>query len=535
MRPSAIGSNARWMIGSVAFVLLIVSVGVAARPVHAAGPPQLVVGQGSIDNTAYYVDWTAADPSRGTASGVINLPGGSVVTVNFAAVFADGSAGTLAFAQTGCGTNYWSPSTPYISAEVPNAPPACDILALRGGVSQIYRVTLSEPIRDPLMAIVSLGQPSVPTTYDFDSPFTIVSQGPGYWGGTSTSLSQLPGDVLRGTEGHGTIRFLGTFSTFSWLVPTPEYWHGFTFGIRTTEALAQPVTVTEGGTATNSGAWSGDNVNLSASVGSVVKNADGTWNWSLATDDGPTQSQTVTITATNADGSTSRSFDLVVNNAPPTATLGNDGPGVTDTPVVVSFGDQSDPSTGDTTAGFHYAFACDGASLDGATYATSGSSSSTECTYATAGTTTVRARIIDKDGGFTEYTTDVEVTLAPPPPPPVTGPGKVTGGGLKVGPGVSGGFNVQRDASGVLKGELQFANATGKFHAAQFGSLTISVDGTKAAFSGTGTDGRVFRAEVEDNGEPGRRDVFRLWINEVLQTGDGVLAGGGNIQIHRGS
>jgi MYXO-CTERM domain-containing protein len=53
-------------------------------------------------------------------------------------------------------------------------------------------VTLSEPIKDPIMAIVSLGSPSVTTSYNFDSPFTIASQGPGYWGGTDTSLVSLP-------------------------------------------------------------------------------------------------------------------------------------------------------------------------------------------------------------------------------------------------------------------------------------------------------------------------------------------------------
>jgi hypothetical protein len=94
------------------------------------------------------------------------------------------------------------------------------------------------------MSIVSLGQPGVPTTYDFNAPFTIVSQGPGFWGGTGSSLTQLPGDILRGTEGHGTIQFIGTFSTFSWTVPTPESWHGFTFGIRTTEAI-EPTHVPE--------------------------------------------------------------------------------------------------------------------------------------------------------------------------------------------------------------------------------------------------------------------------------------------------
>ncbi|MGD9773503.1 PEP-CTERM sorting domain-containing protein [Diaphorobacter sp.] len=185
----------------------------------------------------HYVDWTAANIAGGTASGVITLPDASTVNVGFSATFASGAPGNLYGAQTIGGTNYWNPATPYVSAQVDNAPPTPDILQLSGGQSQIYTVTLSAPIKDPVMAIVSLGQPNVPTTYDFDAPFAIVSQGVGYWGGSGTSLTQLPGDILRGTEGHGTIQFLGTFSSFSWTVPTPETWHGFTFGIRTTEAL----------------------------------------------------------------------------------------------------------------------------------------------------------------------------------------------------------------------------------------------------------------------------------------------------------
>ena len=184
-----------------------------------------------------YVDWTSASVAGGTATGVITLPDSSTVTVNFAAINPNGSPGSLYGAQTSGGTNYWNPSTPYISTQVENALPGTDILQLSGGLNQTYRVTLSESIKDPIMAIVSLGRTSVPTTYDFDSPFAIVSQGGGYFGGGPTALSQEPGNVLLGREGHGTIQFVGTFDTFSWTVPTPEQWHGFTFGIRTTERL----------------------------------------------------------------------------------------------------------------------------------------------------------------------------------------------------------------------------------------------------------------------------------------------------------
>lgn len=197
----------------------------------------LVAAQSASAAVYYYVDWTSANVAGGTASGVITLPDASTVSVNFAATFADGSAGNLYGAQTAAGTNYWIPSGPYISAQVDNAPPGTDLLQLSGGQNQIYTVTLGAAIKDPIMAIISLGAPGTSITYDFDSPFNIVSQGQGFWGGNAASLVQLFGDILQGTEGHGTIQFTGTFSTFSWTAPSPESWHGFTFGIRTTEAL----------------------------------------------------------------------------------------------------------------------------------------------------------------------------------------------------------------------------------------------------------------------------------------------------------
>lgn len=522
----------RGRLGALAALSTVVA-GLVAPPAAAAGAPQLGVGQGSTDNTVYYVDWTSASAGDGTASGVINLPDGSQVDVGFTAVFADGSNGSMAFTQTECGTNYWNPSSPYISPEVPNAPPDCDILALQGGQDQIYRLTLSEPIVDPLMAIVSLGQPNVPTTYDFDSPFTIVSQGPGYWGGTSSSLQQLPDDVLQGTEGHGTIRFLGTFDTFSWTVPSPEYWHGYTFGIRTSEALAEPVTVDEGQLATNSGTWSGDDVSLSASVGNVTKNADGTWDWSLATTDGPTQSQDVTITATNPSGSTSRSFGLEVDNVAPTGTLSNNGPVTAGSPLRASFSNQADASSVDSGS-LRYAFACDGGSLAGATYATASSQSFVDCTYPTAGDVTVRARIIDKDGGFTEYTTTATIKAADPPPAPTNTPGKVTGGGTIRSGSANFGFNAQYKAKATApSGEVNYQDKNAKLNFKSDAITSLVISDTNATLRGTGkVNGTsvTFRIDVDDLGEPGRTDTFNIsWDG---YSNGGVISGG-NIQIHK--
>jgi len=182
------------------------------------------------------------------------------------------------------------------------------------------------------------------------------------------------------------------------------------------------VTVNEGQTASNTGTWSdvnaGNVVTLTASVGTVTKsgtNASGTWTWSFNTTDGPNETQTVTITASDGTASTSTTFGLTVNNVAPTATFPTartlDEGGASS----FAFASPSDPSSADTSAGFHYAFSCTGASLAGATYASSGTTPFISCTFDDGPSTpTVRGRIIDKDNGFTEYATAVTVDNAAP-------------------------------------------------------------------------------------------------------------------------
>ncbi len=86
------------------------------------------------------------------------------------------------------------------------------------------------------------------------------------------------------------------------------------------------VTVNEGQLAAMNGTWTdagADTVVLTASAGTVVKNANGTWSWSLATTDGPDNSQTVTITGTDSDGGVgTTTFALVVNDLAPVLTNG---------------------------------------------------------------------------------------------------------------------------------------------------------------------------------------------------------------------
>src|SRR5207237_591917 len=114
------------------------------------------------------------------------------------------------------------------------------------------------------------------------------------------------------------------------------------------------------------GTWNdrdGSDVTLSASYGSITKNANGpgTWSWSASDGDGPS-STTVVITATAPDnmiGTTS--FTYVVNSLPPSGgSFTNNWPRNEGSTATVSFSGQWDPSTADRNAGYTYWYDFDG-------------------------------------------------------------------------------------------------------------------------------------------------------------------------------
>ncbi len=252
------------------------------------------------------------------------------------------------------------------------------------------------------------------------------------------------------------------------------------------------VTVDEGQTASNSGTVSdpdGDAVTLSASVGSVTNNGDGTWSWSFTITDGPPDSQTVTISADDGNsGTSSTTFDLTVNNVAPTITsVSNDGPITAGGAANITI-DASDPAgAADPLA---YEFDCDN---NGSYEVGPQASNSTACSFASAGSFPVNGRASDEDGG---QATGLTVVTVNPANTPV---------------GSCGGYAVEQTPGGGF-------SAPG-----WSGNIIVGNNGWNIIIGSNGADLIL--------GRGGPDDIFGLGGNDVICGGDGVdiiLGGDGN-------
>ena len=190
-----------------------------------------------------------------------------------------------------------------------------------------------------------------------------------------------------------------------------------------------PYTVNEGAALTMSSAGSSDPDGSISSYAwdynydgvSFDVNATGASpSFSAAAIDGPT-TRTIALRVTDNQGFTSviDTALVTISNVNPTATLSNGGAVNEGSPGSVSFSSQFDPSTADSAFRYAYDFDNNGTFDSGnGTYAGSGTSN-----FATVpaiyfadgpGTRVVRGRIIDKDGGFTDYTTTITINNVAP-------------------------------------------------------------------------------------------------------------------------
>jgi hypothetical protein len=212
----------------------------AVRTLLTAAAPLALSAAAAHAQPAQDVHWTnwlssTSMESRGTVLGTLNV-GGNAVGVRY--------GGELSFATVAPGaTNYFTPRTTFLGTALRDAAPIpSDLIAIEGWIDIRNTFTFDRPVVNPVMSIVSLGRGSRPVDYVFDAPFEIIAGGAGIFGGIS--ISQPAPNTVRGLEGNGTIRFLGTFSSLSFTTNGGEYWNGFTLGVQGIAAADTPTTVT---------------------------------------------------------------------------------------------------------------------------------------------------------------------------------------------------------------------------------------------------------------------------------------------------
>ncbi|QKS02076.1 PEP-CTERM sorting domain-containing protein [Sphingomonas sp. CL5.1] len=174
-------------------------------------------GAASAATTVNWADLTSTDNST-YANGTITVGSDTVgVSIN--------GTGFATAQVNGAGTNYWTQGTPapYTGGSVANAPGTTDIVEFNQGGTKT--ITFSKAVTDPYLALVSWNG----NTFTTSDPFTVISEGCGYWGcGTFANVTST-GFTGNG-ELHGIVQFTGTFTSISF-TDTTENWHGLTVGI----------------------------------------------------------------------------------------------------------------------------------------------------------------------------------------------------------------------------------------------------------------------------------------------------------------
>lgn len=138
-------------------------------------------------------------------------------------------SGAINFSQlNNSGTDYWVDGG-YTQGLV-NRPLGTDLISLNEG--GLKTITFAAPVKDVYLAFTSWNGVNV----TFSAPFTVVSQGTGFWGGGTFGVNGSSDGFLGNGEVHGVLKFAGTFSSISF-TDTQENWHGFTVG---TAAVPEP-------------------------------------------------------------------------------------------------------------------------------------------------------------------------------------------------------------------------------------------------------------------------------------------------------
>ncbi|MBX2999576.1 MAG: tandem-95 repeat protein [Caldilineaceae bacterium] len=320
--------------------LLSAAVYTPALDFHGTDTFTYTVSDGSLNATATVTVTVNAVNDAPTLDDVDDemMDEGATLTVTVTAGDPDGDALTLtagnlpsfaSFIDNGDGTGSISFAPGYVDSGVYDN---IGVTVSDGELSASNSFTLT--VNNVNRAPVAVDQTLI-TDEDSSLPITLTA--------TDADGDALTFSVVN-TPTHGTLSGSAPDLTYT---PAPNY-HGeesFTFmasdgsidsNIATVSITINPVNdaptlqtprsaleVNEGETATVDGIFDdmdGDAITLTASVGNVIGNADGSWTWSFVTSDGPGESQPITISADDGNGGSAEvSFGLTVLNLNPIA------------------------------------------------------------------------------------------------------------------------------------------------------------------------------------------------------------------------
>jgi hypothetical protein len=272
----------------------------------------------------------------------------------------------------------------------------------------------TSPEGTPITLGRSTNDPGTDTFQDF---WQVLKNGSSYTGGSGPSFSFTPDDNGTYTVILTTLDDdLSAGATVASIVATNVAPTATITGAPATSlegtAIALGSTVTDPSPVdTLTYSWS-----VAASNGQVIPGGNAPTFTFTPNDDGI---YTVNLTVVDDDGgSTTATRVIAVTNVIPTATFSNGGPVNEGSAGVVSFSNQADPSTVDAGAlRYSYDFNNDGDFDDAGELAGSASPTATVPAAYLAegpGTRTVRGRIADDDGGFTDYTTTLTINNVAP-------------------------------------------------------------------------------------------------------------------------
>ena len=203
------------------------------------------------------------------------------------------------------------------------------------------------------------------------------------------------------------------------------------------------------------------------------------------------------------DGTTTASttFAVTVNNVAPTATFNAPASVNEGSPIALSLSAATDASSADLSAGFTYAFDC------GSGYGSAGTTASASCATTDSGSRTVKGKVLDKDGGATEYTATVTVNNVAP------------SATFNAPASVNEGSNIALSLSSPTD-PSSADTASGFQYAFDCGSGSFSLFGTTSTFVCPTTDNgnRTVRGQIRDKDLDIRTYSASVAVNNVAPT-----------------